>query len=162
MTERIVVEDLELTDLRSRRRELQQLEDAVSYVRRLAQGRADLVRVEASRRAAGRSVDATPDGLRAVLADRLLGAPRRPPRPTDDHSGHSLAIELDELCGAHGFGRLRELDAAALGALAAALDAFEGLVSARRKEIFVELDALTDELVRRLAASGTDDPGGRG
>jgi len=97
-----------------------------------------------------------------VLADRLLGGPGRPPRPTDDHSGHPLAIELDELCAARGFGRLRELDPAALGDLAAALDAFERQVSARRKDVFTELDALTDELVRRLAASGADDSVRRG
>ena len=136
----------DLDQLRARRRELQQHDDAVSYVRRVAQGRADLARAELSRRG---STAPTPDAdhLRDILADRLLGANGRPPRPAEDFSGDPLAGDLDRVCAEHGFGRMAELDSEELAALTAALDAFEMEVSAQRQQVFAELDALTDELV---------------
>jgi len=45
--------ELSFDELRRRRRELQERDDAVSYVRRVAQGRADLARAELARREAG-------------------------------------------------------------------------------------------------------------
>lgn len=149
-------EALSLDDLRARRRELQQLDDAVSYVRRVAQGRGDLARAALARRE-GRVHDAPSDGhdtlddVREVLADRLLADGGRPPRPADDFSGHPRADDLDLICAEHGFGRLDELPPGELRALAAALDEFETAVSAERRRVFDELDALTDELVRRYA-----------
>ena len=139
---------LALDVLKARRRELQELDDAVSYVRRVAQGRADLARAELARRgsASGPELD-----LRHVLGDHLLGSSDRPPRPVEDQSEHPRAVELDQLCAEHGFGRLAELDDVALGELAAALDAFEARVSDERRQVYAELDDLTDELVRRYA-----------
>ena len=139
---------LSLDELRARRHELLQLDDAVSYVRRVAQGRADLARAELARRHSGGDPDLT-DDLRHVLGDRLLASSDRPPRPAEDFSDDPRSEALDRLCAERGFGRLDELDDAAVGDLAAALDAFEGEVSAERKRLFAELDDLTDELVRR-------------
>ncbi len=147
---------LSLEELRARRAELQRIDDAVSYVRRVAQGRADL-----ARDALGRSSDdgdRTPvygrddlqAGLRDVLSDRLLAAGDRPPRPAEDFSDHALSEELDSLCAEHGFSRLDRLTRAQLADLVDALDAFEQRVSAQRRTVFVELDELTDELVNRL------------
>ncbi len=136
--------DLDL--LRARRRELQEHDDAVSYVRRVAQGRADLARSELARRGSTAAAP-DPDELREILADRLLGGNGRPPRPAEDFSDHQMAAELDRLCADHGFGRMAELDAGELAALTEALDAFETKVSAQRQQVFAELDALTDELV---------------
>jgi hypothetical protein len=160
---------LSLEELRSRRAELQTIDDAVSYVRRVAQGRADLAR-DAMERSSDDG-DPTPvyvrddlhAGLRDVLADRLLATGDRPPRPADDFSDHPLNAELDALCAAGGFSRLDELNRAKLAELVAALDAFEQRISLQRKEVFAELDELTDELVNRYrdAASGSgsgDDP----
>src|SRR5262245_16969373 len=101
MTERVDPATLELADLRARRLELQELDDVVSYVRRVAQARADLARAELARRAGGDAAELT-DDLRGVLADRLLAGSDRPPRPAEDFSEHSRAIELDRLCAAHG------------------------------------------------------------
>ena len=148
----------DLDQLRARRRELQEHEDAVSYVRRVAQGRADLARAELARRRSTASPP-DPDELRDILADRLLGADGRPPRPVEDFSGHPLAAELDQLCADHGFGRMAELDAGELTALTEALDAFETKVSAQRQEVFTELDALTDELVEHYRDERVGDQG---
>ena len=59
---------LTLPELRSLRTDLQNEEDAVSFVRRLAQGRLDVVREEKQKRGAGKSLDARPEQLAAVLA----------------------------------------------------------------------------------------------
>jgi hypothetical protein len=157
VTERTDPGALDLTRLRARRRELQELDDAVSYVRRVAQARADLARAELARRSGGEPNAELTDDLRGVLADRLLAGSDRPPRPAEDFSEHPRAVELDQLCAEHGFGRLPELDADELTALAGVLDDFERQVSAERHELFAELDALTDELVRRYRDEGVPD-----
>ena len=144
---------LDLAQLRARRLELQQLDDVVSYVRRVAQARADLARAELGRRKGGDAAELT-DDLRGVLADRLLAGSDRPPRPAEDFSEHPRAIELDRLCADHGFGRLSELDPDELAALVTALDDFERRVSAERHDVFARLDELTDELVRRYREDG--------
>jgi hypothetical protein len=142
---------LSLEELRARRRELQHVDDAVSYVRRVAQGRADLARAELARRQSGDAPELT-DELRHVLGDRLLGPSDRPPRPAEDFSGDTRAEALDRLCAEHGFSRLAELEDRAVAELAGALDAFEGAVSSERHEVFAELDDLSEELVRRYRA----------
>ena len=155
-------QSMPLDELRRRRAELQAVDDAVSYVRRVAHGRADL-----ARDAIGRSSDdsdPTPvyarrdlhGELREVLADHLLGDDARPPRPAEDHSDHPLAVELDELCAANGFSRLDRLTRGELEQLIATLDAFEQRVSAQRRAVYDELDALTEELVVRLRAEQTE------
>jgi hypothetical protein len=139
---------LSLDEIRERRRILQELDDAVSYVRRVAQGRADIARAELARRDGGSATELT-DDLRHVLGDRLLGSSDRPPRPAEDFSDHPKSAELDRLCAARGFSRLDELEDTAVAELAAALDAFEGEVSSERHQVFAELDDLSEELVRR-------------
>ncbi len=139
---------LSLDELRERRRVLQELDDAVSYVRRVAQGRADIARAELARRGHGDARELTAE-LRHVLGDRLLGASDRPPRPAEDFSDHPKSTELDRLCAERGFGRLGELEDHAVAELAAALDEFEGEVSTERHQVFAELDDLSEELVRR-------------
>jgi hypothetical protein len=153
--ERVDPQLMSVDELRRRRGDLQALDDAVSYVRRVAQGRADLARDAIGRASDDR--DPTPvyarddlqGELRDVLAERLLGDEARPPRPAEDFSEHPLAVELDELCAANGFGRLDRLTTDELEQLVAALDAFERTVSARRKALYDELDAVTEELVDR-------------
>ena len=147
-----MTDGLALDQLKARRRELQEVDDAVSYVRRVAQGRADLAKAELARRGAHRETDLD---LRHVLGDHLLGASERPPRPVEDQSDHPRAVELDQLCAELGFGRLDELDDEALAELVAALDSFEARISDERRQVYAELDDLTDELVR-LYAEQTD------
>lgn len=147
-----------LDELRGRRDELQRLEDAVSYVRRLAQGRADVAR-DALHRYTDDG-DPTPvyirpdleSGLREVLSDRLLAGGDRPPRPAEDFSDHPLSNELDELCATYGYSRLDVLDADELETLVHTLDQFEQRVSAQRREVFAALDAVTDEIVELYRA----------
>lgn len=147
--------DMTLSELRGLRQQLQHEDDAVSYARRVAQARLDLVASEAARRADETDAEPT-DELRTVLAQHLTGGPARPPRPTDDLSDHPLAVELDEICARGGLGHLKSLDDAELAALTATIADFEGRMSVDRRARFDRLDELSAELVRRYRDGGAD------
>lgn len=137
---------LSLDDLRALRTELQQRDDVVSYARRVAQARVDLVESELSRRESDGDVS---DDVADVLSQHLTGGPGRPPRPAEDLSDDALSVELDAICAEHHYGRMDELDEAELATLAKAIDGFERRVSQDRRARFDRLDALSAELVRR-------------
>ncbi|MEM1334422.1 MAG: hypothetical protein AAGG08_13300 [Actinomycetota bacterium] len=134
---------LTLDELRAVRARLQHEDDVVSYARRVAQARLDLVKSETARRA-GEGGD-----VNDVLSQQLVGGPARPPRPTEDLSDDELSSELDAICAEHHFGRLEELDDAELATLETAIAEFEQRVSQDRRARFDRLDALSAELVRR-------------
>lgn len=140
------VRSLELGQLRGLRSRLQAEDDAVSYVRRIAQARCDVV--------AARYLEINPDpditgDLGAILSSHLTGGPARPPRPVEPVDDHPLLEELDRICAAHGFSRADELRTEELHALVEAISTFERQVSQDRQARFEILDALSAELVRR-------------
>lgn len=140
---------LSLDDLRSLRNQLQDEDDVVSYVRRVAQARLDLVRAEQHRRERGESHEDIPSELRVVLSSHLTGGPPRPPRPVENLGDNDLSNELDAICAANGFSRLEELTLDEISNLDNQLTGFERRVSDDRRERFDRLDALSAELVRR-------------
>ncbi len=144
---------LSLDELRSLRAELQRRDDVVSYARRVAQARFDLVSSELSRRSSDGEVS---DEVTDVLSQHLTGGPARPPRPAEDLSDDELSIELDAICREYHFGRMEDLDEVELGELAAAIQAFEVRVSQDRRARFDRLDALSAELVRRYRDGEAD------
>lgn len=144
---------LSLGEVRSRRAELQSEEDAVSFVRRLAQGRLDIARDEIRRRASGESERDITDGITRVFANERGSGSNRPPRDTEVVVDHPLLNELERLCEAIDFGGLRQLDDAELASCAQRLAEFEVRVSGRRKDLFSQIDELSGELVRRYRAS---------
>ncbi|WP_420452440.1 hypothetical protein [Ilumatobacter sp.] len=146
---------LSLDELRRRRSEMQQRDDVVSYARRVAQARLDLVKSEVARRSSDTSVD---EAVTDVLSQQLTGggSSPRPPRPTEDLSDDELSGELDEICARYHYGRVEELDEAELSELAAAIGEFEKRVSRDRRERFDRLDALSAELVRRYREGEAD------
>ena len=149
-------EQLTLADIRAQRNALQGEEDAISFVRRLAQGRLDLVQDEQRRRA---SATETPVGS---LADRLAdvfgqqhgGGSARPPRETNVPADHPLVLELDQLCEHYQFESMENIDDKSLDELAGALGMFEKSCSGQRHDLFEKIDALTAELVRRVREGG--------
>jgi len=145
-----------VTEIRAQRNALQAEEDAISFVRRLAQGRLDLVQDEERRRATGTE---TPVGSLAVrLADvfgqQHGGGSARPPRETNIPADHPLVKELDELCEHYEFESLENLDSKSLSELAGALSMFEKSCSQLRHDLFEKIDALTAALVASVRASG--------
>lgn len=153
--------ELSLDDLRAERNRLQDEDDRVSYVRRAAQSRLDLVRAVRERRD-GIGVDDVSGELRRVLSQHLTGGPStRPPRDgRDDIADGPLVDELDRLCAEGGFSRLSSSTAPLaddeLAALEAALAGFERRVSDDRRARFDRIDALGAELVRRYREGEAD------
>lgn len=140
---------LSLDELRGLRNQLQEEDDVVSYVRRVAQARVDLVRAEQHRRERGERAEDLSSELRVVLSSHLTSGVPRPPRPVENLSDNALSDDLDRICAEHGFSRLDELSLSELGDLERELNAFERRVSDDRRERFDRLDALSAELVRR-------------
>ncbi|HEY0519934.1 MAG TPA: hypothetical protein VGC84_10625, partial [Ilumatobacteraceae bacterium] len=84
MAENLDPRQLSLVELRALRARLQNDDDAVSYVRRLAQARLDLVQAEKRRRVEGDSQQQLSDELSTILSTHLTGGAPRPPRPAED------------------------------------------------------------------------------
>lgn len=149
-------ESLSVEEIRARRTHLQTQEDAVSFVRRLAQGRLDLARDEERRRQSNdRSVNVESE-LAEVFGQEHGGGSARPPRETNIATDHPLVVELERLCEAVGFGSLRQLDVDSLRAVIEQLSSFESARSSERRALFDEIDALTAELVRRYKDGGAN------
>lgn len=148
-------QSLSLDELRAERNRLQLEDDAVSYVRRIAQARLDLVAAELNRSDAASQDDLSGE-LQRVLSQHLTAPTpaRRAPRVDDDRlASDTRAIQLDQLCAEHGFSRLSSgevLTAAELASLTEVLTNFEREISTDRRERFERIDALGAELVRRF------------
>lgn len=148
---------LSLDQLRELRATLQAQDDVVSYARRVAQARLDLVVSEIGRRAeSAGEVESVPEEVSEVLSRHLTSGSPRPPRPAEDLSDNELSSELDALCAEHGFGRLPDLDDEELARLRAAIGEFERRVSDDRRARFERLDALSAELVKRYRDGEAD------
>ena len=140
---------LSLAELREMRNKLQNEDDEVSYVRRVAQARVDLVRAEQHRRDRGEVSEDLPSELRVVLSSHLTGGAPRPPRPVEHLAENELSDQLDVVCAEHGFSRLEDLLPSELTNLEEQLTGFERRVSDNRRDRYDRLDALSAELVRR-------------
>lgn len=143
-------------ELRAARRALQDEEDAVSFARRMVQGRIDLVADEIRRRADGSEAPVAPmaSRLAEVFGQEQGGGSARPPRRTEPPADHELFVQLEQLCDEHEFASMATLSDRALGELRSALEMFESMCSGRRHELFGRIDELTAELVGRLRDDG--------
>jgi nickel-type superoxide dismutase maturation protease len=145
--------DRSLANIRAMRAECQEAEVALSYLRRLIQGRLDIVHAYLEPGAGGR-----PD-LGAIVRDLpgiLTQGRGRPPGPghlpqllTPDTEEAGLTAELDAVLGADDVGSLGDLDADQLTEMATKLEAIEAKVSADRRALHERIDALQAELVQR-------------
>jgi len=156
---------LPLHELRALRADLQSYDDVVSYVRRVAQARLDLIDAEIHHRAASvhavvpdsESADTEISGdLRNLLGHHLTGGPARPPRPADDASEHPLALEFEALCMRYGIADLSGLDDDQLRELRDQVGTYEQRSSHDRQDLFHRIDALSAELVRRYRDGEAD------
>ncbi len=146
--------DLPADEVRVLRDEAREEESRLSYLRRMLQGRIDIVRAEVERRRAaepGADRDsALLDALPGILADH--GGDRREARSLglfDADDGSAGRREEDLLAGDTALSRLPELSDGDLGTLAERLITAEQRISAQRKTVLAHLDALQDELVGR-------------
>lgn len=147
---------LPLSEIRDRRREAQAIENALSYVRRMVQGRLDIVGAELQRRRAG----GDPGDLSELigrLPDILADAPRTPvgvARPPlelepDRQVTEALEARLDAIFEADQIGSLADQDETGLLALTERLADFEHDLSATRRALHDVIAALQAEVTRR-------------
>ncbi len=148
------VDALSLDDIRRMRTECQEAEAALSYLRRLIQGRLDIVHAYL-----GRPVGTDAPDLSSVVDNLagILAGPGRPSGPgrnpvlytpdTDDMAG--LTTELDGVLGADEIGHLGDLADDRLRALADRLRDLENRVSGERRGLHERIDSLQAELVER-------------
>jgi hypothetical protein len=143
-----------LEDIRAMRTECQQAEVGLSYLRRLIQGRLDIVHTYINHPGS----DEPPE--LAVLVDNLPAilsqGPGRPPGPghlpmlfSPDTEESDLTAELDAVLGADEIADLGDLEPGQLRELAGRLEALENRVSLDRRALHLRIDTLQAELVER-------------
>jgi uncharacterized protein YPO0396 len=149
------VSSISVEEIRVQRDECRRVEDKVSYLRRLVQGRLDIVEADLRRRAAGTSpgdMTSLVEQLPGILSDRVRGpgtGPGRLPTSISPPDDDDLLAELDAVASPGALDSLSTLSDDELQALAAAFRELEHRVSQRRRALFARIDALQAELARR-------------
>jgi len=147
--------NLPMAALREKREHCVELEMELSYVRRLAQARIDLIIAESERRHLGLGPTTTEDlveQLPYILGDRSrgVGAGRLPSllAPSNDAQS-SLAGRVEEILPSDHLSSIGELPTRALTSVLDELCALERDISAERRALHDVIDRLQEELVRR-------------
>jgi hypothetical protein len=148
-----------LDDVRAMETECAEIETEVSYVRRLAQARIDILEAEIDRRAKGGSLSGLSDGdLVEALKDILVDdGPRRPPADSRLPSPLAPSMEiswsrgLEHLVADATLANLPTLSEDELQATLAQLRELEHEVSSTRHELHRVMESLERDLAQRLA-----------
>jgi hypothetical protein len=148
------LEEIPLPEVRARRAAATEVETGLSYLRRLVQGRLDIVAAERDRRAAGqarRDVADLVERLPSILSDhvRAPGMGRLPSTMGPGEVDENLLAELDRLVPPEDLSHLGDLTDQQLASVVSQVDALEQDVSRRRKALFDVIDRLQAEIVRR-------------
>jgi hypothetical protein len=142
-----------LSEIRAMRTECQEAEQALSYLRKLIQGRLDIVHTYLEHPGS----DALRD-LGALVNDLpgILSSSRRPSGPghlpmllSPDTEEEDLTAELDAILGADEIGTLADLDLDQLNSVAGQLEVIERRVSKERRALHERIDTLQAEIVSR-------------
>ena len=147
-----------LADVRRKRTEAEQEEVDLSYIRRMVQGRIDVVRAELNRREGSGGNGSLIDGLAVILADEPRGPARGmgryssvEPSRADSHRRYveSLVADVD----------LSDVSARASDDLAHAMRTLseeEHKLSAKRRAVQQVMDACSAEITRRYRDGEAD------
>lgn len=143
------LQELSLDDLRARRRDAEQEEADLSYVRRMLQGRMDILRAELLRRAGG-SEQSVVDHLSEILAE--------PSRATHG-SGRFLTVEpsrveehrraVEQVIADLGISDVEGHSDEEIRAALSRVEEFEHNVSEDRRQVQKVMDLLTAEVANR-------------
>ncbi|MEE9415615.1 MAG: hypothetical protein V3V01_10045 [Acidimicrobiales bacterium] len=148
----------EMQDIRDMRAECQQLESGTSYVRRMTQGRLDIVGGELARRRAGGAkgdlselIGRLPDLLTDHNGTGGNGSSPRPPSAMEPAIGLTTELEdeLESILSASELSSIVDFEIDHLAALVDNLDGFEHRVSNHRRSLHNTLDTLQGEITRR-------------
>ena len=143
------LDDLGEDELREKHAECLELETEVSYVRRLAQARIDILEAELERRASGKTLGDLIDDLPRILADpgpRGAPATSRIPQQLSPEQESEWAPDLARFDSA-----LADVTLLAEDEVRAAIDGLRGLerdVSDQRRQLFTVIDAIDQRLAR--------------
>lgn len=148
------LEELPMAELRARKNECDEVEISLSYLRRLVQGRLDIVYAELQRRAGGESggdLSAIVEHLPEILSEggRSAGAGRLSALIAPDVNYRLLSADLDRIIDIDKVAALTEMDDAQVRRIADALEDLERTVSGRRRALHERMDAFQAEIVRR-------------
>lgn len=140
--------------VRARRDEATEVETGLSYVRRIVQGRLDIVVAERDRRQKGEApVDASQlvEQLKDILSEhvRAPGLGRLPALMFPAELDSGLEARLEELLPLADVSTLPDLSDARLTEIADGLTEFERAVSLQRRTVLDVIDRLQEEIVRR-------------
>lgn len=150
-----------LEQLRSMRDECKEAETEISFERRLAQARIDILSAELDRRAGGGDDDLM-SKLPQILATESrtetgLPLPSRAPDFSIPRNADIPRRRIEEIVGEQTLSRLPSLPTEELRGILASLGDHEKSLSARRKGIQEVMDTVQAEIVRRYV-SGEADP----
>ena len=148
-----------LDELRAMDHECAEIETELSYVRRLAQARMDIIQAEIDRRAQGRSLTGMTDhdlaqALQEILVD---DTPRPDPASTRFSDPETAAVQIDfkrgleRLISDATLANLPVLSDEELQATLAQLGELEQEVSTKRSALHGVMDQLARDLAARLA-----------
>jgi hypothetical protein len=148
-----------LDEVRAKEAECAEIETEVSYVRRLAQARIDIVEAEIDRRAAGGSLgDLSDRDLAAALTEILVDdGPRRPaadtrlPNPLAPSMEISWSRGLERLIADDTLAQLPTLSEDELHTTLEQLRALEREVSEKRGALHEVMERLERDLAQRLS-----------
>ena len=145
------VDQLGLPELRARREEAEAEEADVSYLRRLLQGRLDILRAELVRRSATDEQDVAGllAGLPAILSDDAPGTFSAVPRVHVPSRAGEHRRRVERLVSDETIARLPELDVEELTRAVEVLSVEEEKVSTHRRTVQRVVDVLRGELARR-------------
>jgi hypothetical protein len=146
---------LPLDELRRRHRECQEVETEVSYVRRLAQARLEILAAERERRRRGDDLHSLVETLGRILADdhpRSGPGSARLPDPLAPAPDIPWRRGLEHLVSDATLARLPALSDAELERITADLTALEREVSGTRRELHRVAGVLEREVGVRVAA----------
>jgi hypothetical protein len=158
------IERASVEEVRSKRDACQKAEVALSYVRRVLQGKLDLIDAERARRAEGET-GGTSD-LIERLPQILAGPPARgsaPRQPLATMPGvaaglsEAYEVELSAIEGLEDLaGNVAMLDDAQLDEVAARIRAIEAQVSVRRRGLHERIDQFQSQIVARYKSGEAD------
>jgi hypothetical protein len=148
------ISDRDLEEIREMRAECDQTETAVSFLRRMAQGRLDLIHAYLDRKTRSEQGDMGEfvEELPSIIAagprprsgqTRLAGSWLPDPFPED------LSTELDTLLGAEKMSELESLDDSELEKIAGELVEVEKRLSVQRRTLHEQIDRIQAEIVSR-------------
>jgi hypothetical protein len=153
------LEQRELAEVRTLRKEAEQEEADLSYLRRMLQGRLDLLRAEQARRSTGE--DAPPATDDRALAARLAAVLADPSRASHGLGRH-LSVEpsrvdehrrqVEQVIADVGVSDVRGQSDDELTEAVARLEEFERNVSRNRRRVQEVMDRCTAEIGRRYTA----------